>query len=157
MALLVPNVGEVVLLSNLLAGGSLENWTLKLYKTDVTPAEGDTAASYTEADFTGCALENARLVGARMNGAVLFCADLRGADFRGAKLHHADLRGANLKGARFDKVKQTGKNTKQGTPACAATAAGCQGANLSYANLTGATGCSTVTPSGTLTSVGCAS
>jgi hypothetical protein len=53
MALLVPNVGEVVLLSNLLAGGSLENWTLKLYKTDVTPAEGDTAASYTEADFTG--------------------------------------------------------------------------------------------------------
>lgn len=53
MALLVPDVGEVVLLNNLLAGGVLENWTLKLYKTDVTPAEGDTDASYTVADFTG--------------------------------------------------------------------------------------------------------
>lgn len=52
MALLVPNVGEVVLLTNLLAGGSLENWTLKLYKTDVTPAEEDVAGDYTEADFT---------------------------------------------------------------------------------------------------------
>jgi hypothetical protein len=52
MALLVPDVGEVVLLSNLLAGGTLENWTLKLYKTSVTPAESDTAASYTVADFT---------------------------------------------------------------------------------------------------------
>lgn len=53
MALLVPNVGEVVLLSNLLAGGSLENWRLKLYRNDVTPAEGDTAATFTEANFTG--------------------------------------------------------------------------------------------------------
>ncbi len=53
MALLVPNVGEVVLLSNLLAGGTLENWTLKLFKSNTTPAEGDTAASYTEADFAG--------------------------------------------------------------------------------------------------------
>ena len=70
---------------------------------------------------------------AKFTGAVL-----HGADFRGAKLHHADLRGANLKGARFDKVKQTGKNTKQGTPACAATTAGCQGAILTNANLTNA-------------------
>lgn len=54
-ALLVPDVGEVLLLTNLLAGGALENWTLKLYKTNVTPAEGDTAASYTVADFTGYA------------------------------------------------------------------------------------------------------
>lgn len=53
MALLCPNVGEVVLLGNLLAGGTLENWTLKLYKTNVTPAETDTAASYTESTFTG--------------------------------------------------------------------------------------------------------
>ena len=53
MALLVPDVGEVVLLNNLLAGGSLENWTLKLFKTNVTPAESDTAVSYTVADFTG--------------------------------------------------------------------------------------------------------
>jgi hypothetical protein len=55
VAVLVPDVGEVVLLSDLLAGGSLENWTLKLFKNNVTPAEGDTAATYTVADFTGYA------------------------------------------------------------------------------------------------------
>lgn len=52
MALLVPDVGEVILLGNLIAGGTLENMTLKLYKTNVTPAESDTAGSYTVADFT---------------------------------------------------------------------------------------------------------
>ena len=84
-------------------------------------------------------LRKAKFTGAVLHGADFRGADLRGADFRGAKLHHADLRGANLKGARFDKVKQTGKNTKQGTPACAATTAGCQGAILTNANLTNAT------------------
>lgn len=54
MALLVPDVGEVELLKRLLYGNAgRENWTLKLYKNNVTPAEGDTAATYTEADFTG--------------------------------------------------------------------------------------------------------
>lgn len=54
MALLVPDVGEVELLKRLLYGNAgSENGTLKLYKTNVTPAESDTAASYTEADFTG--------------------------------------------------------------------------------------------------------
>lgn len=53
MPLLIPNVGEVVCLTNLLNGGTLENWTLKLFKSDTTPAEGDTAATYTEADFSG--------------------------------------------------------------------------------------------------------
>jgi hypothetical protein len=53
MALLVPDVGEVELLKRLLYPASAENWTLKLYKTNVTPAESDTAASYTVADFTG--------------------------------------------------------------------------------------------------------
>lgn len=55
MALLVPDVGEVILLGNLLAGGTLENMTLKLFKTNVTPAESDTASSYTVADFTSYA------------------------------------------------------------------------------------------------------
>ncbi len=55
MSLLVPDVGEVKLLAGMLYGGALENRTLKLYKTNVTPAESDTAASYTEADFTGYA------------------------------------------------------------------------------------------------------
>lgn len=53
MPLLIPNVGEVVLLTNVLAGGTLENWTLKLFKSNTTPAEGDTAGTYTEADFAG--------------------------------------------------------------------------------------------------------
>lgn len=54
MALLVPNVGEVVLLTDLLNGANTrEAWTLKLFKTNVTPAETDTAGSYTVADFTG--------------------------------------------------------------------------------------------------------
>lgn len=54
MSLLCPDVGEVVLLTDLLDGANTrENWTLKLYKANVTPAETDTAGSYTEADFTG--------------------------------------------------------------------------------------------------------
>lgn len=55
MSLLVPDAGEVKLLARMLYGGSVENLTLKLYKTNVTPAESDTAGSYTEADFTGYA------------------------------------------------------------------------------------------------------
>ncbi len=53
MAMLIPNEGEIQLLTDLLGGGSLENWTLKLYSSNTTPAETDTAASYTECNFTG--------------------------------------------------------------------------------------------------------
>lgn len=53
MALLIPDVGEVELLKRLLYPASGEAGTLKLMKTNVTPAETDTAASYTVADFTG--------------------------------------------------------------------------------------------------------
>lgn len=52
MALLIPNEGEVQLLTDALAGGTLENWTLKLFKNDYTPVPGSTSASFTEADFT---------------------------------------------------------------------------------------------------------
>lgn len=48
-----PNEGRVVLVNNLLAGGSLENWTLKLFKNDYTPLVTSVAADFTEADFTG--------------------------------------------------------------------------------------------------------
>jgi hypothetical protein len=50
-ALVVPDVGEVVLLSRVLYAtpGDL---TLKLFKNDVTPGESDTHATYTVADFT---------------------------------------------------------------------------------------------------------
>lgn len=55
MAILVPNVGERELLDKMLKDALSvdENYTLKLYKTDVTPSETDTTSSYTEADFTG--------------------------------------------------------------------------------------------------------
>lgn len=55
MAMVIPNEGEVQLLTDLLGGGTLENWSLRLYKTNVTPAETDTPASYTVADFTSYA------------------------------------------------------------------------------------------------------
>lgn len=54
MALVIPDVGEVVLLGNMLYQ-TPANLTLKLFKTNVTPAESDTHSSYTEADFTNYA------------------------------------------------------------------------------------------------------
>lgn len=48
-ALLVPDVGERELLDDML---NARDRTLKLFKVDVTPAEGDTNATYTVADFT---------------------------------------------------------------------------------------------------------
>jgi|SRR6185503_155390 len=53
MSMVCPHEGEIQLQTDLVTGGSLENWTLKLYKSNTTPAEGDTAVTYTEADFTG--------------------------------------------------------------------------------------------------------
>lgn len=55
MALLVPDVGEVKLLDAALGRVAAENLLLKLYATNVTPAEGDTAGSYTEAAGGGYA------------------------------------------------------------------------------------------------------
>lgn len=57
MALMVPREGDVQLLNDLLAGGSLENWSLRLFNSNITPAETDTAATYTahETAFTGYA------------------------------------------------------------------------------------------------------
>ena len=54
MALLVTNEGELIALKALVNHtAQSSNLTLKLYKSNTTPAEGDTAATYTEADFTG--------------------------------------------------------------------------------------------------------
>lgn len=63
-ALLVPDVGEVELLDDML---NARDRTLKLYKNDVTPAEGDTNATYTVADFTS--YSDKTLTGASWNGA----------------------------------------------------------------------------------------
>ncbi len=51
MALVIPDVGEVELLKRGLYQAATD-LTLRLYKTNVTPAEADTHASYTTADFT---------------------------------------------------------------------------------------------------------
>lgn len=54
MALLVPNGGESIALQYLVGKNTTpRNLVLRLYKSDTTPAEADTAATYTEADFTG--------------------------------------------------------------------------------------------------------
>jgi len=53
MALVVPNVGEVLVLENFLNKTAPQNQTLKLFCNNITPAEGDTAATYTEASGGG--------------------------------------------------------------------------------------------------------
>lgn len=57
MALVVPHEGEIQLLKDLLGGGTLENWTLRLFNSNITPAESDAAATYTahETSFAGYA------------------------------------------------------------------------------------------------------
>lgn len=55
MALMVPREGDVQLLTDLLGGGTLEDWKLRLFNSNITPAETDTATTYTahETSFTG--------------------------------------------------------------------------------------------------------
>lgn len=53
MPLLVPNVGEGVMLKNILNHTAPQNQLLKLFKSNTTPAETDTHTTYTVADFTG--------------------------------------------------------------------------------------------------------
>jgi hypothetical protein len=55
MALVMPNVGEAVLLQNLLNKTAPQDQLVKLFVNDVTPAKGDTAATYTEASGHGYA------------------------------------------------------------------------------------------------------
>lgn len=55
MPFLVPREGDVQLLVDLMGGGPLEDWSLGLFNAAITPAETDTAATYTahEAAFDG--------------------------------------------------------------------------------------------------------
>jgi hypothetical protein len=55
MALLVPDAAEVVWLKAVINHTAPQNLVLKLFKNNHTPAEGDTEADYTEADFSGYA------------------------------------------------------------------------------------------------------
>lgn len=53
MALIVPDVGESYSLQAFVAKNAATVPILKLYKSNTTPAETDTDATYTAADFTG--------------------------------------------------------------------------------------------------------
>lgn len=55
MTLLVPNNGEGDMLSAIVAKAAAQDLDLKLFQNNVTPGETDTAATYTEATFTGYA------------------------------------------------------------------------------------------------------
>lgn len=53
MGLKSTNEGEIYLTNRMLHGGSNEDWTLRLYSNNKTPAASDTIASYTECTLTG--------------------------------------------------------------------------------------------------------
>lgn len=55
MAFVVPNEGEAQMLNLILGKTATENLTLKLFTNNVTPAETDNAATYTEAAGNGYA------------------------------------------------------------------------------------------------------
>lgn len=55
MALVVVNNGESVALQYLVNKATPENLVLRLFSSNTTPAETDTAATYTESSFTGYA------------------------------------------------------------------------------------------------------
>lgn len=49
MTLIVPQAGEIIALKAFLNNAAGQDQTLKLFATNVTPSETDTAATYTEA------------------------------------------------------------------------------------------------------------
>lgn len=53
MAISVPDVGENLVLEMIVNKTAAQNLVLKLYSSNTTPAESDTAVTYTEATFTG--------------------------------------------------------------------------------------------------------
>jgi len=53
MALNVPHTGENIALEALVNKTAPQNLVLKLYSNNITPADTDTAGTYTEATFTG--------------------------------------------------------------------------------------------------------
>lgn len=55
MALLAPNVGQVLLLKYMLNHTTPTNVELRLYTNNLTPAYGDAVASYTESSAAGYA------------------------------------------------------------------------------------------------------
>lgn len=67
MALNVPDVGENKILEAVVNKTAPENLVLRLYQNNITPSDTDTAATYTEATFTGYSAIT--LTGANWNAA----------------------------------------------------------------------------------------
>lgn len=67
MALVVPNVGEAIMLENIVNKTTAENLVLKLYTNDYTPVEGSTDTDFTVASGNGYA--DKTLTGASWNAA----------------------------------------------------------------------------------------
>lgn len=55
MTLVVPDTGEVLALTNFLNKAAAQDQKLRLYSNNITPAESDTTATYTEVAWTGYA------------------------------------------------------------------------------------------------------
>src|SRR4051812_14736760 len=55
MTLVLARVGAVIALKALLNNTAGQDQTMKLYQNNITPADTDTAGTYTEATFTGYA------------------------------------------------------------------------------------------------------
>ena len=55
MTISVPDVGENIALEALVNKTAAQNLVLKLFSSNTTPAESDTAVTYTEATFSGYA------------------------------------------------------------------------------------------------------
>jgi hypothetical protein len=53
MAINVPDVGENLVLEMIVNKTASQNLNLRLYKSNTTPADADTAGTYTESTFTG--------------------------------------------------------------------------------------------------------
>jgi hypothetical protein len=62
MTLVLPDVGEGLMLKNFLNFTAPQDWSLRLYQNNITPAETDVASTYTVSSWTGYA--NVTLTGA---------------------------------------------------------------------------------------------
>lgn len=65
MSLVVPNVGEGIMLTNVVNKAAAENLILKLYSNNITPSESDTDSTFTE--VTGYGYSAVTLIGATWN------------------------------------------------------------------------------------------
>jgi uncharacterized protein YjbI with pentapeptide repeats len=72
-----------------------------------------------DSDFTCAILNDCRLVGAKLDHAIFFCADLQNADLSETSLKRADLRGACLRGADLTAADMFEADLREGSVAAA--------------------------------------